>query len=73
LGTTIDRLQAIKRGQFQRCVWLCPTHELAARLQAIITGIKSVVVAGSRVPIQERHLALLAFGGYENLLQTIGE
>lgn len=68
-----DRLQAIKRGQFQRCVWLCPTRELAVRLQAIITGIKDVVVAGSRVPIQERHLALLAFGGYENLSQTIGE
>ncbi|MBK6906343.1 MAG: hypothetical protein IPH08_04240 [Rhodocyclaceae bacterium] len=68
-----DRLQAIKRGQFQRCVWLCPTHELSTRLQTIITSIKDVVVAGSRVPIQERHLSLLAFGGYEYLLQTIGE
>lgn len=68
-----ERLQAIKRGQFQRCVWLCPTHELAKRLQTIMTSIKDVSVAGSRVPIQERHLSLLAFGGYENLLQTIGE
>jgi len=68
-----DRLQAIKRSQFQRCVWLCPTPELAVRLQTIITSIKDVAVAGSRVSIQERHLAMLAFGGYENLLQAIGE
>lgn len=68
-----DRLKAIKRGQFQRCVWLCPTGELATRLQTIITGIEDVIVAGSRVKIQERHLAMLAFGGYEALLQTIGD
>jgi hypothetical protein len=68
-----DRLQAIKRGEFSRCLWLCPTRDQATRLQAIISRIKDVAVAGIRVPIQERHLVSLMFAAYENFPDKIGD
>lgn len=68
-----DRLQAIKRGEFERCAWLCPTRDQAERLQAIIAGIKDVAVSGTRVSIQQRHLVSLVFAGYEDFPNRIGE
>ena len=67
-----DRLQAIKREDFARCVWLCPTQEQAQRLRAIITNIKDVAVSGMRVQIQERHRAVLSFASFEYFPETIG-
>ena len=61
-----DRLQAMKRGEFARCIWLCPTQDLANRLKMIITAIKYVSVAGTQVAIQERHHSLLCFAAYSD-------
>ena len=68
-----ERLQAIKRGEFARCLWLCPTRDQAARLKAIIHSIKDVTVAGAKATIQDRHLACLMFCAYEDFPHTIGE
>lgn len=59
-------LQAIKRGEFSRVIWVCPTADLALRLRSIVCGISSVVVNGQRVPIDpNRHHARLGFEDYE--------
>ena len=68
-----DRLQAIKRGEFARCLWLCPTRDQATRLKTIIVGIKNVAVGGTRAPILERHLASLSFAPYEEFPDCLGE
>jgi hypothetical protein len=67
-----DRLQAIKRGEFARCIWLCQTQDLTERLQAIITSIKDVPLTGTRVQIEERHLAVLSFATYQDFPNNIG-
>lgn len=55
-------LQALKRGEFSRVVWICPTPDLAVRLEKIICGIQSVVVNGQRVSIDPtRHHVNLRF------------
>lgn len=59
-------LQAIKRAEFSRVIWVCPTPDLALRLRSIVCGISSVVVNGQRVPIDpNRHHARLGFEDYE--------
>ena len=68
-----DRLQAIKRGAFSRCVWLCPTRELSHRLRIIIQGIADVTVAGIRVTVQDRHRANLMFAAYEDFPNRLGD
>jgi hypothetical protein len=58
-------LQALKRGEFSRVVWICPTADLAARLKKIVCGIQTVVVNGQRVPIDPtRHHVNLRFEDY---------
>lgn len=68
-----DRLQAIKRGDFERCLWLCPTRDQSRRLQAIFRNIKEVSVAGTRVKLQDRHHASLMFTSFEDFPNNIGE
>ncbi len=67
----VDRLQAIKRGNFAHCVWLCPTRDLSERLRAIITSIKDLNVAGSRIQIQDRHRATLHFAAFDDFPNNI--
>ncbi|RLJ64766.1 hypothetical protein DFR35_1412 [Sulfurisoma sediminicola] len=68
-----DRLQAIKRGQFARCLWLSPTPELSSRLRAIVTGIKDIPVAGTRAQIEDRHLETLMFASYQDFPENVGD
>ena len=64
-------LQAIKRAEFSRVVWVCPTADLARRLRAIVCGIQSVVVAGQRVPIDPiRHHVNLQFEDYDSFTKS---
>jgi hypothetical protein len=67
----VDRLQAIKRGDFAHCVWLCPTRDQAERLRAIISSITELNVAGSRIQIQDRHRATLHFAAFEDFPNNI--
>ena len=58
-------LQAIKRAEFSRVIWVCPTADLAIRLRSIVYGIQSVAVNGQRVPIDpSRHHENLQFQDY---------
>lgn len=60
-------LQVIKRGEFHRVIWVCPTADFAVRLRSIVCGIHSVVVNGQRVPIDpSRHHENLQFQDYES-------
>lgn len=67
----LDRLQAIKRGDFSHCVWLCPTKDQANRLQAITLSIKELNIAGTAIQIQERHRATLHFAAFEDFPNNI--
>lgn len=63
-----DRLQAIRRGDYARVVWLSPTADEAKRLGALVRSIPSVVVAGQVRPIEpERHHTKLDFRDYAAL------
>lgn len=57
-------LQAVAKGRYAQIVWLCPSAELAARLQRIILGITSVSVGGHRIALEDRHYQLLSFLDY---------
>ena len=57
-------LQAVAKGRYTQIVWLCPTADLAARVQRIITSITSVSVGGKRVLLEDRHYRLLSFLDY---------
>lgn len=57
-------LQAIKNGDYSRVQYLCPTVNLAARLQRIFTSIKAVPVNGRRVGLQEHHYQSFQFTDY---------
>lgn len=60
-----DRLQAARRGDFDKIVWVCPTAEQAARLATIIRSISYVPIAGQQVAIdRERHHQALIFTHY---------
>jgi hypothetical protein len=55
-------LQSLRREELARVVWLCPDTDMAARLRRIVTGIRTVPVAGQRVAIEPaRHHAPLRF------------
>ena len=58
-------LRAIKAGKVDNVIWVSPTLEISQRLRAIITGIKSVNIAGQRVAIEpDKHHTYLAFTDY---------
>lgn len=62
-------LKSIKQGNISRVVWVCPTKDLALRLQRIVLGISSVVVNGQRLPIDpSRHHVNLRFEDYESFV-----
>lgn len=59
-------LQSLRRGELARVVWLCPDADTAARLRRIVTGIRTVPVAGQRVAIDpQRHHAMLHFLAFD--------
>lgn len=65
-------LQAIRRGELAQVAWVSPTANLACRLQRIVTGIRSVPVAGQRVAIEPaRHHVALRFLSYEQWPQDL--
>ncbi|MDY7544624.1 MobC family replication-relaxation protein [Glaciimonas sp. CA11.2] len=59
-------LQSIKRGDYAMVHYVCPHPEFAPRLSRIFGLIKSVPVAGERVPITDRHLARFPVFALEN-------
>lgn len=60
-----DRLQAIKRGEFQFCIWLCPDAEMAQRLEAIVKNISVVRVASLQQRVDpEKHHTKIKFLSY---------
>ena len=60
-------LQALKRSDFHRVIWVSPTSEQACRLRSMVTGIESVLVEGQRVKIDpQRHHAALSFEDYSS-------
>lgn len=61
-------LQAIKRGTYARVDYVCPTADLAARLQRIIHGIKAVPVKRERVALQPQHYRVFRFADMEGWL-----
>lgn len=61
----VNYLRALKAGEVGRVIWVCPTADMAARLKAIVTGIRTVKVAGQQVAIEpERHHVKLFFTDY---------
>ena len=59
-------LQSLRRGELARVVWLCPDADMAARLRRIVTGIRTVPVAGQRVAVDpQRHHSLLHFLAFD--------
>ena len=50
-------LQQMKRDEYFQVHYVCPDASFAPRLERMFTLIKSVPVAGERVPITERHRA----------------
>lgn len=50
-------LQMIKKGDYQVVHYVCPDPDFAPRLKRMFQLIKTVPVAGERVPITDRHLA----------------
>ena len=58
-------LQAIKRGDYARVDYVCPSVDLAARLQRIIHGIKAIPVKKERVPLKAQHYRVFRFTDYE--------
>lgn len=60
-----DRLQAARRGDFDKIVWVCPTAEQAGRLATIVRSIRYVPIAGQQVAIDPaRHHQALIFTNY---------
>ena len=58
-------LQALKRADVQRVIWVSPTSEQACRLRSMVTGIKSVLVEGQRIKVDPpRHHEALSFEDY---------
>lgn len=61
----VTYLRAIKSGKVDIVIWISPTLEISQRLKTIITGIKTVRIAGQRVSIEpERHHRNLVFTDY---------
>lgn len=58
-------LQAITRGDYTRVDYVCPSADLAARLQRIIHGIKAIPVKKERVALKAQHYRVFRFTDYE--------
>ena len=58
-------LQAIRRGEVQQVVWVCPDISIRDRLKAIVTGITHTAVAGQTVLIPRDRFNNLAFLTFE--------
>ena len=50
-------LQKIKRGELDYVAYVCPTELFAKRLVKLFNSIKEIPVAGTRVPITDKHRA----------------
>jgi hypothetical protein len=48
-------LQAIAKRQFGLALWVCPTDDLAARLNRLLSSITAVPIGAKRIPLEERH------------------
>jgi len=48
-------LQKIKQGELNYVAYVCPTELFAKRLQKLFNSIKEIPVAGTRVPITDKH------------------
>jgi len=58
-------LRAIKLQKVDMVIWVTPTADISKRLKAIITGIKSVRVAGQKIAIEpDKHHINLFFTHY---------
>lgn len=63
-------LQAIKRGDFDRVLWLSPTPAIAERVRRVLTGLRYVRVGGQQVAIDPaRHHAGLSFLSFQEIEQ----
>lgn len=61
----VTYLRAIKSGKVDMVIWVSPTSEISQRLKAIVTGIKTVSIAGQRITIEpDKHHRSLAFTDY---------
>jgi hypothetical protein len=58
-------LQLVAKGKFSRVLWLCPTADLALRLNKILGSINAVPVAGKRIELEERHARLWSVRDYQ--------
>lgn len=55
-------LRAIKAGIYDRVIWVCPSWDMAERLEAVIRGIEWVPLDGKKLPIEPgRHHTNLAW------------
>lgn len=62
----ISYLMLIKNGSVNEAVWVCPTEEMAKRLEKIFKSIRAVRINGEKVQIDpERHHSHLHFCNYE--------
>lgn len=59
-------LQMIKKGDYAMIHYVCPDPDFAPRLSRVFQMIKTVPVAGERVPITDRHLARFPVFSLEN-------
>jgi hypothetical protein len=61
----VSYLRAARTKAIDRVVWVSPSEDFARRLRIIVTGIRSVTIAGQQVAIDpERHHRLLTFAHY---------
>ncbi len=70
-------LMALKAEQVQQVLWLSPTTDLAARLRAVIFGIKAVTVQKQRFTIDPKkhhsRLGFLSYREWEDGIDVPGE
>lgn len=59
-----DWLQAIRREEVRRVVWVSPTADISARVRKIVTGFAEVRVAGQLVKVPADRYANLYFCDY---------
>lgn len=61
-------LQAIRRGEYDRVLWLSPTEAVKERVQRVITSLKYVRVGGQQVAIDPaRHHTALNFMSFKEI------
>lgn len=65
-------LQMMKRDEYSQVHYVCPDSKFAPRLERMFSLIKSVPVAGERVPINEKHRARFPVYALDNWPPSIG-